>query len=154
MEENFARVETKYLLDVSQAAALEAGLLRQGFRHLDFGSPKVQSLYYDTEDHALIRASQALKLACDGFRLRPYIARYGGDEFIVVIESSKAESDLLLQRIREKLEELNAAANRPYDLRFSIGVAEYHPGMNANALIEAADNALYEIKRARPERKH
>ena len=105
-------------------------------------------------DDALIRASQALKLACDGFRLRPYIARYGGDEFIVVIESSKAESDLLLQRIREKLEELNAAANRPYDLRFSIGVAEYHPSMNANALIEAADNALYEIKRARPERKH
>ena len=103
-------------------------------------------------DDALIRAATALKLACGGFRRRPYIARYGGDEFIVVIESSKAEADLLLQRIRETLAELNAQAKRPYDLCFSIGVAEYRPGMNANALIEAADAALYEIKRARPKR--
>ena len=104
-------------------------------------------------DDALIRASKALKLACgDNFRRRPYIARYGGDEFIVVIEAVKADADLLVSRIREELDRLNQEANRPYTLAFSIGVGEYHPGMDANALIEAADSELYKIKRARPPR--
>lgn len=104
-------------------------------------------------DDALVRAAQALKQACGSFKRRPYIARYGGDEFIVVIESSKAEADMLVSLIREKLGEQNAQASRPYNLAFSIGVAEFHPGMNANDLIEAADHCLYEIKRARPPKK-
>ena len=102
-------------------------------------------------DDALICAAKALKLACDGYKRRPYIARYGGDEFIVVIESTKADADALVARIREVLDELNGKAQRPYELKFSIGMSEYHPGMTANDLIEAADNALYEIKRARPD---
>ena len=104
-------------------------------------------------DDALIRASKALKLACgDNFRRRPYIARYGGDEFIVVIESTKQEADRLLENIHANLKALNDEANKPYTLAFSIGVAEFHPGMDANALIEAADSELYKIKRARPPR--
>ena len=103
-------------------------------------------------DDALIRAATALKQACGSFKRRPYIARYGGDEFIVVIEAVKADADLLVSRIREELDRLNQEANRPYTLAFSIGVAEYHPGMNANDLIEAADSALYEIKRSRPKK--
>ena len=104
-------------------------------------------------DDALIRASKALKLACgDNFRRRPYIARYGGDEFIVVIESTKQEADRLLENIHTNLKILNDEANKPYKLAFSIGVAEFHPGMDANALIEAADSELYKIKRARPPR--
>ena len=105
-------------------------------------------------DDALIRAATALKIACGGFKRRPYIARYGGDEFIVVIESTKSEAKTLIASIRQTLEQLNGEAKRPYDLKFSIGVGEYHPGMNANDLIEAADHALYEIKRARPPRPH
>ncbi len=103
-------------------------------------------------DDALVRAAKALKSVCGSFKRRPYIARYGGDEFIVVVECSKPEAEELIARIREALEQTNQAANKPYTLHFSIGVGEYHPGMNANALIEAADNALYEIKRARPPR--
>ena len=101
-------------------------------------------------DDALIRAAKALKMACGNYRRRPYVARYGGDEFIVVIESTKAEADALLASIHENLENLNKASNKPYKLAFSIGVGEYHPGMDANALIEAADSELYKIKRARP----
>ena len=102
-------------------------------------------------DDALIRASKALKMSCGNhFRRRPYIARYGGDEFIVVIESTKQEADQLLENIHSNLKKLNDEAHKPYNLAFSIGVAEYHPGMDANALIEAADSELYKIKRARP----
>ena len=105
-------------------------------------------------DDALIRAAKALKIACGGFKRRPYIARYGGDEFIVVLESNKADADLLVRNINETLDALNAEESRPYTLKFSIGVGEFHPGMDANQLIEAADHALYEIKRARPPRPH
>ena len=103
-------------------------------------------------DDALIRAAQALKLACADFKRRPYIARYGGDEFIVVIESTKAEAEALIANIQRVLEQLNEESQRPYSLKFSIGVGEYHSGMNANDIIEAADHALYEIKRNRPPR--
>ena len=51
----------------------------------------------------------------------------------------------------ESLARLNAQARRPYQLTFSIGVAEYQPGMSANDLIAAADAALYTVKHARPE---
>jgi len=103
-------------------------------------------------DDALVRAASALKMACGSFKRRPYIARYGGDEFIVVVECSKPEADDLVARIRQSLETINERSPKPYTLNFSIGVGEYHPGMSANALIEAADSALYEIKRARPPR--
>ena len=72
MEESFARVETKYLLSAAQAAALEMGLLRQGFRRVDFGSPRVQSLYYDTADFALIRTSLERPTYKEKLRLRAY----------------------------------------------------------------------------------
>ena len=101
-------------------------------------------------DDALVRAASALKMACGSFKRRPYIARYGGDEFIVVAECSKTEVDDLIARIRQSLIAINERSPKPYTLNFSIGVGEYHPGMSANALIEAADSALYEIKRARP----
>ena len=72
MEESFARVETKYLLSSVQAAAVETGLLRRGFRRADFGSPRVQSLYYDTADFALIRASLERPAYKEKLRLRAY----------------------------------------------------------------------------------
>ena len=72
MQENFARVETKYLLTLPQAAAMEMGLKRLGFAKTDFGSPRVQSLYYDTADYALIRASMERPAYKEKLRLRAY----------------------------------------------------------------------------------
>ena len=72
MEENFARTETKYMLTLAQAAEMEMSLMKEGFEHLNFGSPKVQSLYYDTPDHALIRASLERPAYKEKLRLRAY----------------------------------------------------------------------------------
>ena len=72
MQENFARVETKYLLTLSQAAAMEMGLMRLGFERMDFGSPRVQSLYYDTDDYTLIRLSLERPAYKEKLRLRAY----------------------------------------------------------------------------------
>ena len=72
MAEVFARVETKYLLSAGQAEAMEEALRARGFRHSDFGSPRVQSLYYDTADYALIRASLERPAYKEKLRLRAY----------------------------------------------------------------------------------
>lgn len=72
MEENFARTETKYLLTLAQAAEMEMSLIRQGFEHISFGSPTVQSLYYDTADYALIRTSLERPSYKEKLRLRAY----------------------------------------------------------------------------------
>ena len=72
MQESFARVETKYLLTLPQTAAMEMGLMRMGFERTDFGSPTVQSLYYDTADYALIRSSLERPAYKEKLRLRAY----------------------------------------------------------------------------------
>ncbi len=72
MQESFARVETKYLLTLSQTAVMEMGLMRLGFEKSDFGSPSVHSLYYDTDDFALIRASLERPGYKEKLRLRAY----------------------------------------------------------------------------------
>ncbi len=72
MEESFARVETKYMLTPFQTRVMEQGLLRNGFRPMDFGCPTVQSLYYDTPDRRLIRASLERPAYKEKLRLRVY----------------------------------------------------------------------------------
>lgn len=100
-------------------------------------------------DAALVRVASALKQACAGYRRRPYIARYGGDEFIVAAELSGEEIRDLAGRIQNKLDELNAAAGAPYPLKLSIGLAKWQEGMTHTQLIGAADDVLYQIKKNR-----
>ena len=103
-------------------------------------------------DEALILVAKALKRACGAYRRRPYIARYGGDEFIILLEGPKSECDSLVADIRAALKSQCEAVQKPYDMTLSIGVAPWKTGMNPNDFIAAADARLYEIKRARPQR--
>ena len=99
-------------------------------------------------DNALVDVVAALKKACMPFRKRPYIARYGGDEFIVVLEGTAADAAAMKQSIPEILRD-NPRKDAPYTLAVSIGMAEYDPGMTPNDMIAAADEELYEIKKNR-----
>ena len=101
-------------------------------------------------DKALVRVASALKKCCGPIEKRPYIARYGGDEFIVIVET---DDSLLTERlcsdIRRTLEELDEQAGSEYRSTLSIGVAELEDGMDHNALIAKADEEMYKIKKAR-----
>jgi diguanylate cyclase (GGDEF)-like protein len=80
------------------------------------------------------------------------VARYGGDEFIIVCE---AVDDDAVERLGERIE---AALAAPVDLGNgtfvhcppSLGIASTHAGEHEpGELIDAADRAMLEVKRAR-----
>lgn len=98
-------------------------------------------------DAALVTVASVLKQACGPIEPRPYIARYGGDEFIILMEGGEAEKEALCRSIEAGME--RASQGRAYRLQVSIGCAQWQDGMNSHELISAADAALYKVKRSR-----
>lgn len=99
-------------------------------------------------DRALVFVASVLKNACMEYKKRPYIARYGGDEFMVVLEGTRQDAAGLVENIRSMLRE-SKMEDCPYDVTLSIGMAEYQVGMDAKQLIAVADEQMYKIKQAR-----
>ena len=98
-------------------------------------------------DQALVRVTEVLKIACNPYDKRPYIARYGGDEFIIVLEAEYSEVNELCSIIN-KLMSLESQKTE-YKLSVSIGVAKYEEGMTYSDFINKADSELYKVKNKR-----
>ena len=76
--------------------------------------------------------------------------RWGGEEFLLVLPGTDGSGAVrLAQRVRDYLEgrTLLTPEGIPVRITASFGVAEYEPGTEAEALVAAADAALYEAKR-------
>ncbi len=77
--------------------------------------------------------------------------RWGGEEFLVLLPGTDTEGSLLLaDRIRERLERRSVAADSTLRIRStcSFGVASAAGDDASEALVGAADAALYRAKRA------
>ncbi len=78
------------------------------------------------------------------------VGRYGGDEFVVLVrDADPSAASVLAKRI-------TAEVARPLDIAgvvvrpsISVGVSEREPGATAAETVEAADKAMYEVKRMR-----
>jgi diguanylate cyclase (GGDEF)-like protein len=81
-------------------------------------------------------------------RERDVVARYGGDEFVVMLRGAPLRTGAHVgERIRK------AVAAHPWgriapglQARVSVGVAEHRPGMTYDQLMAAADAAVYDAK--------
>ena len=99
-------------------------------------------------DKCLVHIAQTISEAAK--RKTDLIARFGGEEFAILLPDTQAESAMeIAEQVREKI------ASQPFTylqtklaLTASIGVASVVPvvGVNSNSLIEKADSALYEAK--------
>lgn len=108
------------------------------------GFKQINDRYGHVEgDHALQVISATLKEVCSASG--GFIARYGGDEF-VVLQKAAADQDII--RLCASINDELARAEVPYLLRMSIGYARVGDGVDTwQDLLRAADAELYRVKR-------
>ena len=99
-------------------------------------------------DQALVEFGHILTAT---FRKSDVVARTGGDEFCVLLAEPDEGIHTAITRLRQNVDDSNEAATRSYRLEFSIGVARSMPDddESIHALVEMADEAMYEEKRLR-----
>lgn len=98
-------------------------------------------------DDALISAAAVLM---DAAQKRDFLARYGGDEFVIITHCvDKRELDpLLINRISDGTARFNGQKIAKYELSFSLGYSRFDPNFDvtADSFIARADTAMYAEK--------
>ncbi len=98
-------------------------------------------------DRGLRKIADILKST---FRRSDLLARLGGDEFAVLaLEASGEDAELLVNRLRERVEHFNDEGGEPFRLSASVGLARYEDGrrIRLDELLARADVVMYEEKR-------
>jgi diguanylate cyclase (GGDEF)-like protein/PAS domain S-box-containing protein len=101
---------------------------------------------HDEGDVALVEAAAMLRNA---FRDSDILARFGGDEFVVLaIDVPVGKGASLSRRLREQFVARNARSGQDYMLSFSLGVVRYDPEepVTIAELLTRADRLMYKDK--------
>ncbi|HEV2646842.1 MAG TPA: GGDEF domain-containing protein [Acidobacteriaceae bacterium] len=104
----------------------------------------------DTYGHAA--GDDLLKKFADelkkNMRMTDLVARWGGDEFVVVLSCDMAAAEPQVERMRKWVLgkytiDVGAGKTMAVEVGASVGVAEWALGMTPQQVIEAADKAMY-----------
>jgi diguanylate cyclase (GGDEF)-like protein len=84
----------------------------------------------------------------EGLRTTDLLARWGGEEFLVVLPDAAAEAaQTVLHRMLDQLTTLAISSTHPaLRVSFSAGVAQWRAGEDLTAVLQRADQSLYDAK--------
>ena len=109
---------------------------------------KVNEMYtYNSGDDVLVEVARVLR-SC--VRNEDICARWGGEEFLILLPETAAESSLpVANKILEAMSMTEFKANKPgIHVTVSIGVCEHIPGQTVQECIARVHQALLQAKRA------
>ena len=106
----------------------------------------INDTYGHLEGDAVLRAvGKILQTVTGG---QGAVVRYGGDEFVVLLENARSDSgERLRERIGEELAKYNASGKAPCRISLSMGVAEFDL-VDVDRFFHDMDQKMYEDKRA------
>ena len=136
------RDEIERLLAVPHGATQLSALL---FVDLDQFKQVNDTLGHPCGDQLLCTVADRLR---DMLRPEDFVARFGGDEFVVFQQNIKSGEDAayLARRIVDHLSERYKIDNHLVEIGASVGIALTSPGVTADTLMKNADMALYRAK--------
>jgi diguanylate cyclase (GGDEF)-like protein len=136
------RDEIERLLAISHDADRLSALL---FVDLDQFKQVNDTLGHPSGDQLLCAVAERLR-----GMLRPedFVARFGGDEFVVFQQDIKSAEDAasLARRVVDHLSERYKIDNHLVEIGASVGIAMTSPDISADTLLKNADMALYRAK--------
>jgi len=103
-------------------------------------------LGHGTGDDALKKLAECMKTEK---RTTDILTRYGGDEFVMIMPETKAiDAVTLLERIRDKVQQIELMENLPMTISCGIAENSFEPADSSREVMRRADLALYEAKSA------
>ncbi len=130
---------------INSAISLNLNILRPfSLVLLDLdGFKEVNDTYGHVEgDLVLKRISEAIM---GSIRNSDFCARWGGDEFIILVDGEADQAKAIAERIRLAVEEMSET-NSEAGVTISCGVAQYADGDSLDSLTKRADTAMYNSK--------
>jgi diguanylate cyclase (GGDEF)-like protein/PAS domain S-box-containing protein len=100
-------------------------------------------LGHDTGDDVLCRVARALE---SSVRSRDMLARFGGDEFVLIVVDAGQEASVLGQRLTHAVRA--ASPENGPALTMSVGVCGPGPARDVRRMLRLSDEAMYAAKRA------
>ena len=109
---------------------------------------KVNDTYgHATGDEVLRLVAEQLKRTFGN--MQAFLARYGGDEFVVIVKGkTQDEMDVIIHQTQENVNDRCLGADTPWQLSISIGCAMRRAGkQKSHELLALADERMYRQKK-------
>jgi diguanylate cyclase (GGDEF)-like protein/PAS domain S-box-containing protein len=106
------------------------------------------ALGHDVGSKAIVETAEILR---SGFRQSDILARFGGDEFVVLaLESGPLAETAIRAHLKRTLEAANSRPDRSYRLSLSLGIVPNDPGKySVGDLLAKADALMYKEKKGK-----